>query len=131
MTAVLESTAPVVIVKVAVVAPAGTLTDPGTDALELLDARGTVAPPVGATDASVTVPLADWPPRTDVGDSVTLETETLLRLKVQRMPPPGGARARLARAGSVGDSGARLPVVTPVAVPPPVAVVPLVPSGPP
>ena len=51
----------------AVVAPAATVTDPGTVALELLELSVIFVPPVGAAAKSVTVPVADVPPWTDVG----------------------------------------------------------------
>jgi hypothetical protein len=43
---------------VAVVWPAGTVTDTGTVAARLLLAKPTTTPPAGAADASVTVPVA-------------------------------------------------------------------------
>ena len=58
--------------KVAVVAPATTVTLAGTDAAARLDANSTTRPPVGAGPDNVTVPVDDAPPRTDVGDTVTL-----------------------------------------------------------
>src|ERR1019366_5082813 len=65
-------TASVVIVNVAVVAPASTVTPPGTVAavILLLD-NVTNAPPVGAAPLSVTVPVDDVPPLTVVGLTVT------------------------------------------------------------
>ena len=57
VTAVDEETAAVVTVKVAVVLPAGTVTEAGADAvaLSLLD-KATVMPPVGADPDKVTIP---------------------------------------------------------------------------
>ena len=57
VTAVEEETAAVVTVKVAVVLPAGTVTEAGADAVavSLLD-KVTVMPPVGAEEVNVTVP---------------------------------------------------------------------------
>jgi len=49
----------VAIGNVAVVWPAGTVTDTGTVAAGLLLAKPTTTPPAGAGDASVTVPVAD------------------------------------------------------------------------
>ena len=61
------TTAVVEIVNVALVAPAGTVTDPGTEALALPDDNETTAPPAGAGPLSVTVPVEEFPPITDVG----------------------------------------------------------------
>jgi hypothetical protein len=69
---VTAATPVVVIVKAAVVAPAGTVTVAGTVALPTFEARFTVAPPVGAAAPRVTVPVEDEPPVTVVGDIVTL-----------------------------------------------------------
>ena len=72
VTAVLEATALVVAVKVAVVAPASTVTVPGTCAAAvLLELKLTTAPPVGAAPLSVTVPVEELPPTTDVGFRLT------------------------------------------------------------
>jgi hypothetical protein len=63
-----ESTATDVAVKVAVVAPAATVTDAGTwAAAVLLELRETTAPPVGAGPLRVTVPVEGLPPTTEVG----------------------------------------------------------------
>jgi hypothetical protein len=63
-----EETARVVTVKVAVEFPAGTVTELGTVATEvlLLD-KVTAVPPVGAIPESVTVPVEAVPPVTEVG----------------------------------------------------------------
>ena len=60
----------VVIVNVAELAPPATVTDEGTVALEFADERLTVIPPVGAFPLSVTVPMEEVPPTTEVGDTV-------------------------------------------------------------
>ena len=57
---------------VAVDAPAATVTLAGTDAAARLDDNVTTRPPAGAGPDSVTVPVADAPPRTDAGETVTL-----------------------------------------------------------
>ena len=64
------ATAVVVIVKVADVDPAATVTLEGGTALVLLDDNVTGIPPVGAGPVSVTVPVEDVPPTTDVGETV-------------------------------------------------------------
>ncbi len=46
--------------------------DPGAIALELLDDRAIVTPPLGAGWWSVTVPVTESPPIIDAGDSVML-----------------------------------------------------------
>jgi len=43
----------------------------GTDALVLLDERVTLSPPFGAEPFTVTVPVAEFPPVTELGDTVT------------------------------------------------------------
>jgi len=64
VTAVDFATAEVVIVKLAAVAPAATVTLDGTDPAEVLDARLTTVPPAGAAAPKVTVPVAEVPPVT-------------------------------------------------------------------
>jgi hypothetical protein len=72
VTAVSEATGLVVAVKVAVVAPAGTVTDAGTwAAAVLLDVKLTTAPPVGAGLFKVTVPVEDTQPSTVAGLTLT------------------------------------------------------------
>lgn len=62
----------VVIVKVAVVALAGTATLAGTCAAAVLLLESvTIAPPVGAALLKVTVPVEEVPPTTDEGFIVT------------------------------------------------------------
>jgi hypothetical protein len=72
VTAVTAVTVDVVTVNVAVVAPAATVTDTGTDATALFDASVTTKPPAGAADVRVTVPVLDVPPVTDVGFKATV-----------------------------------------------------------
>ena len=69
---VLLETGLVVIVNVAVVAPAATVTLAGTcaAAVLLLD-RVTTAPPAGAGPFSVTVPMQEFPPTIEVGLRLT------------------------------------------------------------
>ena len=61
----------VVTVNVAVVAPAATVTLPGTCADVLLLPRATVAPPMGATLLRVTVAVEEFPPTTLAGFRVS------------------------------------------------------------
>ena len=62
-----EATVVVEIVKFAVVAPAATVTLPGTRAAALFEDKFTMAPFEGAGVFSVTVPTADAPPPTEFG----------------------------------------------------------------
>lgn len=73
---VTDATPVVVIGKVAVVAPARTVTAAGEGrvAFVLLDVRVTVAPPDGAIPFRVTVPVEELPPISEVG-----ETDTAVR----------------------------------------------------
>ena len=71
------ATACVLIVKLALLAPAGMVTLAGTLAALLLLESATCAPPEGAAALSVTVPVDDCaPPVTLVGFSVSEETVT-------------------------------------------------------
>jgi len=79
---VLVATAVVVTVNVAVVAPAATVTFAGTVAAEALDVRFTVDPPAGAGALSVTVPVEEVPPVTVEGETVTLESDPALIVRV-------------------------------------------------
>jgi hypothetical protein len=80
---VLEPTVRDAIVNVAEVAPAGTDTDVGTVAAEvLLDIKATETPPVGAADPSVTVPVEVVPPTTVVGFRVTELTDGALTVRL-------------------------------------------------
>ena len=67
---------PAVAVKVAVVAPAATVSEAGTVSTPLLLERETAAPPVGATFDSVTVQLDVPPLKTLVGAHETELTTT-------------------------------------------------------
>jgi hypothetical protein len=81
---VCEETAVVVTVKVAVVAPARTVTLAGTVALVVLDERLMAEPPVGAGAPRVTVPVDGLPPVTVVGETETpvKDDELIVRLAV-------------------------------------------------
>ena len=69
-----EATAVVLIVKVALLLPAGTVTLEGTLAAALLLESITCAPPAGADPLSITVPTEDWaPPVTLDGFNVSEE----------------------------------------------------------
>src|SRR5207302_1942414 len=75
VTGVDAATALVLIVKVALLLPAGTITLEGTLAAPLLLESITCAPPAGAGPLSVTVPMDDCaPPITLVGFNVSEET---------------------------------------------------------
>lgn len=72
VTGVALATPDVPIVNVADVAPPATVTEAGTVAFALPELRFTDVPPVGAIPVSVTVPVDDMPPITEVGETVTL-----------------------------------------------------------
>jgi hypothetical protein len=77
VTVVDTTTALVLTVNDAVVAPAATVTLEGTVATDvLLLESATCAPPVGAGPLSVTVPVEEFPPVTVVGFRESEETET-------------------------------------------------------
>ena len=67
-----DATGLVVIANVAVVDPAATVTDAGTVAAALPEARFTTKPPTGAAALIVTVPVEPTPPMTVVGLTETL-----------------------------------------------------------
>ncbi len=71
-------TALVVTVNVALLAPAATVTLPGTVAVDVLLLRVTAAPPAGAGPLSVSVPVEEEPPLTVVGLSATDESVGLI-----------------------------------------------------
>ena len=82
-----ELTGVVLTENVALVAPAGTETVPGTVAVEELLASVTVAPPVGATAPNVTVPVDELPPGTDTRDNDNVETpKTVIACVAEGMP---------------------------------------------
>jgi len=102
-----EFTPKVLIVKVALVAPAATVTVAGTVArFVLLLRRLTVVPPAGAGPVSVTVPVEGEPPTTEEGDRERLRTEgggaVVVTLAVPFTPPMRAATvAAPAEAGAV------------------------------
>ena len=75
-TVVFADTALVFTAKVAVVAPAATVTLAGTVAAAWLLDSVTAAPPEGATPLNVTVPVEALPPTTLVGLSESAESVT-------------------------------------------------------
>ena len=85
------ATALVLTVKVAVVAPARTVTLAGTVAAVLLLDRETSAPPVGAGPLSVTVPVEELPPVTLAGLRLSEESVVAGGVTVSTavwVPPP-------------------------------------------
>jgi hypothetical protein len=64
----------VVIVKLALVAPAGTVTVAGTAAAFELSVTDTATPPLGAAPLKVTVPVEELPPATLAGFSDNAES---------------------------------------------------------
>jgi hypothetical protein len=75
---------------VAEVWPAATVTEAGTVAFGLLLESATAIPPAGAAPLSFAVPVEEFPPTTDVGLSVTLESATfgvIVRAAVLVTPP--------------------------------------------
>jgi hypothetical protein len=93
LTDVVMRTIDVFTVKVALVAPAGTVTRDGTEAkFELLLERETTAPPLGAGPLRVTVPIDDCtPPTTLVGLSLSEDRVTGGAVTVSdavRLAPP-------------------------------------------
>ena len=89
VTVVAVATGLVVTVKFAVVAPAKTVTLVGTVAEVELVLNVTGTPPVGAAELRVTVPVEDTPPRTDVGETDTVDRATglIVRVAVTEAPP--------------------------------------------
>src|SRR6266567_145230 len=75
VTVAAEATVLVLTTKVALVAPAPTVTLAGTLAAPLLLESVTCAPPVGAGPLNVTVPVEEFPPATLVGFSESEERE--------------------------------------------------------
>jgi hypothetical protein len=82
---VVDVTAVVVSMKVALELPAGTLTLGGTPAEELLLLNVTNTPPVGAAPLKVTVPMARVPPVTPAGFSDTDDIDNVPAWDVNEM----------------------------------------------
>ena len=86
---VIAETAVVVTVKVAVVAPAATVTEAGGTAFVLVELNATTAPPVGAAPLRVTVPVDEAPPTREVGASVSpvIEAGLIVSVPFWEAPP--------------------------------------------
>jgi len=115
----LAPTAVVETLNVALVEPAGTVTEAGTVAAALFDASVTVVPPVGAALFNVTVAVEGLPPTTLVGLRVTLETSNGLIVKVAVLLAP----PRVAVTVAVAAEPTRLVVTVNVPVVEPAATV--------
>jgi len=75
VTPVGDATPDVLTVNVPLVEPPAIVMEAGTVAIAVLfDDRVTTAPDAGAFDASVTVPVEEFPPRTEVGFNATPDT---------------------------------------------------------
>ena len=76
------------IVKVALLAFAGTVTLAGVCAAELLSDRLTTTPPVGAGPVKVTVPVEEFPPTKLVGLRLRVESvgAAMVRVAVRVVP---------------------------------------------
>src|SRR5262245_56843409 len=94
VTSVLAATLVVVTVKLALVPPAGTVRLAGTLAAELLVASCTAVPPASAGALIVTTPLAELPPVTLAGLTVTERTQ-----RGSALPPGFTVTAALALEG--------------------------------
>jgi len=84
----LAATAVVPIVNVAVVLPAGTVTETGTETGPLVLLRLTARPPAGAAPLRVTVPVDGVPPVTLDGLNVTLDGVAAVTVTVPDAEPP-------------------------------------------
>ena len=85
----MEPTAEVVIVNVALVAPAATVTLAGTwAAVVLLLVRVTTAPPDGAGPVKVTVPVDEVPPITELGLRLTGVSAAAVTVRVAVLVTP-------------------------------------------
>jgi hypothetical protein len=78
----LEAGTVVVMAKLAVVAPARTVTVAGTTTWTSVELRETTSPEGPAALAIVTVPVAPWPPPTKLGLTTKLETAGRLMPRV-------------------------------------------------
>lgn len=85
----------VVIWKVAVVCPVGTIIVAGTTAALLLLESKTVIPPLGAMPVRVTVPCADCVPTTAVGEIVRDITDGELIVRVAILEAPSATHVTL------------------------------------
>lgn len=81
----LVDTGAVEIMNVAEVAPCGTVTDAGTEALVLLTDNWITEPPTGAGADKVTVPVIDAPPTTEYGETDRFSSVAWLMVSVAEL----------------------------------------------
>lgn len=113
----LAATADVVMVNAAEVAPEATVTDAGTVALVVDEASVTVIPAVGAALLRVTVPVAEVPPVTAVGetDSAVSVGAVIVRVAVFEVPPRVPVRVAVTEAATEEVLTVNVAVVAPAA----------------
>jgi len=108
-------TAVVLAVKVAEVAPAGTVTEPGTVTELLPEESVTVVPDAAAPPVRVTVPVDELPPLTEAGEKETEEmiAGRIVRRTLSVTPPPDAVRLARSVLATICDVMAKEAVVEP------------------